>query len=273
MHIDGKAHFQSFMATQLTNKETAENLYAHIVLTYGNDGALALAESIDDEGNHEQLEIKSTEIVYQDLPLNHIVNFTQDNQGPHWLGGKPPAEFQIPENICPGSFQYLGQLSKSDQAFSWLPFDLHLICPIYLDFDLVWLDYTNPLAPVLVNAAEINACSSAYADLKADSYIEFEQVRFRTYQDSEFGYELGSAGLPNWTQYPAIPFCPKTNRVMRLVCQLQSGDSVDTVNTNITPSDDWYAQYFESLNFWGDGDLFVFFEPESKMACYLIQHT
>ena len=60
---------------------------------------------------------------------------------------------------------------------------------------------------------------------------------------------------------------------MRFLCQLQSSDDIKTKETNIKPEDDWYKQYFEKMNFWGDGDLFVFFHPESKIACYMIQNT
>ena len=87
---------------------------------------------------------------------------------------------------------------------------------------------------------------------------------------------MGFSGMPNWIQGSWMPKCPKTNKPMRFLCQLTSSDKVRTEYTNIEMSkagDDFKQSYFKNMNFWGDGDLFVFFEPESKMACYFIQHT
>lgn len=61
---------------------------------------------------------------------------------------------------------------------------------------------------------------------------------------------------------------------MKLLCQLTyDGIDIKTKRTNIQPKDEWYKQYFEKMNFWGDGDLYIFFEPESKIMCFIIQHT
>ena len=87
-----------------------------------------------------------------------------------------------------------------------------------------------------------------------------------------FGYGLGFSDVPNWIQDPDIPVCPKSNRIMMFVCQLQ-GDGVTTKHSNVVAHDEWYEQYYNKLNFWGDGDLYVFFEPTSKVACYIIQNT
>jgi hypothetical protein len=58
---------------------------------------------------------------------------------------------------------------------------------------------------------------------------------------------------------------------MKFLCQLNGG--VTAKRTNVEPKNESYIQYYEELNFWGDGDLFVFFEPTSKVACYFIQNT
>lgn len=60
---------------------------------------------------------------------------------------------------------------------------------------------------------------------------------------------------------------------MKFLCQLTSNSGVETEKTTINPKDDWYKKYFDNMNFWGDGDLYIFFEPESKIACFLIQNT
>lgn len=109
--------------------------------------------------------------------------------------------------------------------------------------------------------------------LKTRNPAEYEQVRFTTKEDSEIGYEIGFSGIPNWIQFSDIPRCPKTQKTMRFLCQVQSNDKITTNKTNIKPVNEWYKKHFESMNFWGDGDLYVFFEPESKIACYIIQKT
>ncbi|QCE40053.1 hypothetical protein [Psychroserpens sp. NJDZ02] len=273
VNLDGKEHCLSFIETQITDKQTAESMYSHIILTYDENNFLEFAESRDEDENNEELIIRDDQIKYRDLRINKIFNFEKAKNGENWIGGNIPSDFLIPKNTCPGSFQYLGKLSKESKAYDWLPFDINLICPIYLDLDKIWLDYSEPNSPKILNIEEVNSLSTAYDDLNADSFIEYEQVRFTTKEDKAIGYEIGFSGIPNWIQYSDIPKCPKTQKTMRFLCQLQSSDEIKTKETNIKPTDEWYKQYFEKMNFWGDGDLFVFFEPESKIACYMIQNT
>ncbi len=273
VNLDGKEHCKSFIETQLTNKETAENRFSHIILTYNDDDFLESAISKDQDGNNKELIIKDDQIKYEDLRINKLLGFEKNENGENWIGGVLPSDFLIPKNSCPGSFQYLGKLSHKSNAFNWLPFDINLICPIYLDLDKIWLDYAEPNAPKILNLEEVNALTTAYDDLKSDSFIEYKQVHFSTNENNEIGFGIGFTGIPNWIQYPDIPRCPKTQKTMRFLCQLQSNDDIQTNKTNIKTVDDWYKKYFEKMNFWGDGDLFVFFEPESKIACYMIQNT
>lgn len=57
---------------------------------------------------------------------------------------------------------------------------------------------------------------------------------------------------------------------MKFLCQLHNGSKMKS--SNIVPESDWNKNYFDELNFCG-GDLYVFFEPVSKVACYFIQYT
>lgn len=96
----------------------------------------------------------------------------------------------------------------------------------------------------------------------------------KTEKETDFA-GIGHTAVPNWIQYPDIPTCPKSNKTMKLLCQLtyDGVDDIKTKLTNVKPEDEWYKQYFENMNFWGDGDLYIFFEPESKVMCFIIQHT
>lgn len=135
VNLDGKEHCLSFIETQITDKQTAESMYSHIILTYDENNLLEIAESKDEDGNDKELIIKDDQIKYRDLRINKVFNFEKTENGENWLGGSIPSDFSIPINNCPGSFQYLGKLSKESKAFDWLPFDINLICPIYLDLD------------------------------------------------------------------------------------------------------------------------------------------
>lgn len=58
---------------------------------------------------------------------------------------------------------------------------------------------------------------------------------------------------------------------MRFLCQINEG--VTTKYSNVIPKNEYYRNYYEKLNFWGDGDLFVFIEPVERTVCYFIQNT
>ncbi len=272
-NVDGKEHYLSFIETQITDKETAENFFSHSILTYNENGYLEYAESKNQDGDVRELPIRDNKIKYRNLRINKLYNFQQKKNGKNWLGGKTPTNFLIPDNTCPGSFQYLGKVSANNKAFNWLPFDINLICPIFLNFDKIWLDYSEPNAPKIFNSEEVNSLSKFYDDIKPSSFIEYEQVNFDINPVTEIRFGIGFTGIPSWIQFSDIPKCPKTQKTMRFLCQLQDSDNIKTKRTNIKPVNDWYKRYFEKMTFWGDGELFVFFEPESKIACYMIQNS
>lgn len=177
----------------------------------------------------------------------------------------------MPDNKCVVPFQYLGYIDNQDKNFSWLPFKIHLTCPIYLNIGNVFLDYTNQNKPTIINREEVKNADTSYDDdLNQNSEIVFNEMKISFIEDVEFSV-TGHSGIPNWIQYPDIPICPKSKKRMKFLCQLNGG--VTAKRTNVEPKDEWYRHYYEELNFWGDGDLFVFFEPTSKVACYFIQNT
>jgi hypothetical protein len=208
----------------------------------------------------------------------HQLEFVQDDLGLHQLGGDIPSEFTIPENEFLGGFQYLGFINNADKYFEWLPFPLHLICPIFTDFDYVFLDYENPNAPKLIYPADTGTITSAYDELTKDSYIIYNKANFSLQlfdgvnDDNEFDV-IAIAGKPHWTQYSEVPTSPKSKKKMRFVCQLMSNGPITAKDKNFKSDDDYYEKLFTELNFWCDGDLKVFFDPTSKVACYFIQNT
>ena len=78
-----------------------------------------------------------------------------------------------------------------------------------------------------------------------------------------------NAGVPSWVQYSELPNCPKPDKTMKFLCQIQEGPK--TFETNIKIKDHYYNNYIEHMNFTSDGYLYVFFQPESKVACLFTQ--
>lgn len=271
VHLNGDQQCENFIATQITNKATVETLYSGIELVFENDKLIRAYDY--EEGSRKVRELKADEIglEYKEFEENRILQLVEDENGIHQLGGEIPNDFQLPENNCVVPFQYLGFIDNRDKNFSWLPFKVHLICPIYLNIDNIFLDYSNPNNPKIINRDEVEKADTSYDDdLNQTSEIVFNEMKFSFVEEEEFS-GTGHSGLPNWIQYPDIPMCPKSGKRMKFLCQLNGG--VTAKRTNVEPKDEWYRHYYEELNFWGDGDLFVFFEPSSKVACYFIQNT
>lgn len=206
------------------------------------------------------------------------LQFIVNKEGLHQLGGDIPTDFLIPNNEFLGGFQYLGCISNKDKFFEWLPFPLHLISPIFTDFDFLFLDYENPLQPRLIHPTNTTDITSAYEELTKDSYLIYNKERFSVEpfeginEDNEFDV-IAIAGKPHWTQAAVTPSCPKSMMKMKFVCQLMSNGPITTKEKNFQVVNDYNEDLFTELNFWGDGDLKIFFEPESRVACYFIQNT
>lgn len=209
------------------------------------------------------------------------IEFIQNEGGLHQFGGQVPEGFMIPENEFLGGFQYLGKLSRKDKYLDWLPFDLNLICPIFTDFDLVYLDYSNPLKPQLLYPENTHEITSAYDELKTSSEIIYKQQRFslRDFgginEDNEFEtFGVSGKPQPNFDDEPiTVPRCPKTNQKMRFVAQLFSNDHIKFESKNFSSSDEYYEKLFQTLNYWCDGSLMIFIQPSSKVVYYSISNT
>jgi len=271
VHLNGDQQCENFIATQITNRGTVETLYSGIELVFENNKLIRAYDY--EEGNREDRELNADEIglEYKEFEENRILQLVEDKNGLHQLGGEIPNDFQLPDNNCVVAFQYLGFIENRDKNLSWLPFKVHLTCPIYLNIGNVFLDYSNSNKPSIINREEVEKADTAYDDdLNQNSEIVFNEMKFSFVEEEDFS-GTGHSGLPNWIQYPDIPTCPKSGKRMKFLCQLNGG--VTAKRTNAEPKNKWYRRYYEELNFWGDGDLFVFFEPTSKVACYFIQNT
>lgn len=270
-HFNGDQQCENFIATQITNKETILDIDNGIELVFENE---KLVKAYDYEyGDKKKRPLKQDELGFPflDLKPNKYLKLVENENGLHQLGGEIPFDFKLPENKCVVPFQYLGYIEKTEKNFDWLPFKLHLTCPIFLNVGKVFLDYSDNLNPILINREVVErADTSCEKDLKPDSEIIYNEMKFDFVEGFE-GSKNGHAGIPNWIQYPGIPVCPKSGKRMRFLCQLNGG--VSAKKSNVIPHKESWRPYYEQLNFWGDGDLFVFFEPDSRVCCYFIQNT
>ncbi|MCC6413364.1 MAG: hypothetical protein IT270_17005 [Saprospiraceae bacterium] len=270
VRLNGDQQCENFVATQITTKETAKSIYVAMELVYKN-GVLVKAFEYE-EGEKQERDLHPDEVGFP-MPVyepNRILKLVEKPKGRHQLGGELPHDVQFPENNCVVPFQYLGFINNNDPQFHWLPFKVHLMCPIYLNIDVVYLDYNDSQHPKLLNREEIENTGTSYDDLNQHSEIVFEALNFDFVQGLEFA-DNGNAGIPSWIQHPTIPTCPISGKRMKFLCQFSGG--VRVKRTNVVPKNENYRRYFEELDFWGGGYLYVFFEPTSKVACYFIQNT
>lgn len=260
------------------DKFTAEQLEAAMKFEYKN-GVLSKVYSIE-EGTYsdEELRFAGELIKYRDYPLCSHYAFVEDKNGSHQIGGIAPHDFIFPENNTTTPFVYLGFLSNSDPVLNWLPFEkLNLICPIYSKMGVIYLDYTKPNHPKLLNKITDKLIGSEYDGLTSSNILEFESAKtsFARYTLELFYNDeiLGVTGALDSTHKDFNPTCPISGKEMKFLIQLNSSTNVKIKYSDIRLDDQRLLRYFEKLDFWGSGQLNIFIEPTTKVIAYFIQNT
>ncbi len=269
-------HLSNFIISQCITEEFAKLGYNNSRLEF-TDGKLTKYEFIDEGLPTKTLELQP-ELLGLPLPnckpqTPKIISFTEN--GLHQMGGEYPGDFNEPEHNAISPFQYICKVSKQDAFFTWLPFDLHICCPIYLHCVPIFFDYSNPQKPIIININDVNAEHSNYElYINKNSVIVFESAMFNFKESLSFynadGNTYGHCGLPYYSQPNPLPKSPKTGRLIPFVCQLQGGVKMKTCDVKVT--DDYYKKDLEALNFWGDASLMVYIEPETNIVCCLISN-
>lgn len=59
---------------------------------------------------------------------------------------------------------------------------------------------------------------------------------------------------------------------MRFICQLGSFGNIKATHSNVEPEEGMEG-YFQKLNFWCDGNIYIYIEPTTKTICYTMQNT
>jgi len=260
--INGDEDCEAFLRTNRISEENAKKLDVSFELVYHENKLIEIYER-----TNVRLPHSPDGLEYKEYPIHQILRISCNQNGKHQLGGKLPSEMNFPENNCKVPFQYLGYINHLDENFDWLESTIHLMCPIYLNIDKVFLDYSNSSKPILLNKNEVEICGTVYDGLNEKTIVEFESRKFDLIPSDE--YSWGQSGAPLFLQSTNIPKCPKSGKFMRFLCQMSGGTSV----SNAKLKEDYLNKYVGDLNFWGDGNLYVFVEPNEKTICYFIQIT
>ncbi|MCT8335856.1 hypothetical protein NUH30_19370 [Leptospira sp. 85282-16] len=196
----------------------------------------------------------------------------KDNEGNHSIGGRKPDEFILP-NDANVKFIYLGTLDGSDEYFTWLGIEkLNLCYPIFEGFFELYLDYTEPNRPKLLNPEEINE-NRIELDSTGFEKLYYTETKFKKVNNVNMDNLQAKpenfllCGVPLWYQYPEIPTCPKTGKLMNYVTTLNSDREI-----NLENRDEIENPPYEKYLIFGDyGNLFIFYQPDSKILYLKMQ--
>lgn len=222
---------------------------------------------------------KEVERIKIPLPIDDWIDrelffLVRDPNGLHNIGGDCPPDFILPQHDdLNTSFIYVGSIATTDERFGWINLPrLDLAYPIYECNSGVYLDYSDPKRPVVLNPETFDD-SWFDESTKGTEKVRFNEQKFSVSHDIELSSydesadEILLCGVPLWYQAPEIPTCPKTGEVMSYVCTLNSNNSLglkDSMGIENLPFGDY-------LIFGDHGSLYVFYHPESKVLYLNIQ--
>lgn len=203
-----------------------------------------------------------------------IFFLTKDEKGIHTIGGPKPPSFVLPHHeALKSNFIYIGALDTSDPKFQWINLEkLHLTYPVYEGAFEVFLDYQDPNAPVILNP-ETFIYSWMDDEVKGVEKVQYTSQNYKVVDEIDFEeFEKDSkndllCGVPLWYQYPDIPTCPKNGKVMQFVATINSDFGLKVENEDEVKN----IPFGNYLVFGDEGHLFVFYEPESKTLCMIVQ--
>lgn len=223
--------------------------------------------------------IIETEYLSVKLPIldwvdREVFFLHKDLNGKHKIGGDIPVDFTLPKHeLLKTPFIYIASIDTSDNMFNWIDIPtLEIVYPMFECNFGVFLDYTNPKKPEIMNPVSFD--DSWYDNsIKGVEKVIFKEQRFSTKTNFDFinlEEEEGNnllCGVPLWYQAPDIPICPKSGEVMRFVCTIDTDRSIGLKNEEGIEN----LPFANYLNFGDHGHLYVFFHPLSKVMYLNIQ--
>jgi hypothetical protein len=220
-----------------------------------------------------------------DLKVDSDRRPEDDDDLPNRLGGSVPKGFKIPETRNPVGLQYIATLTPNGPFLPFLTHPLHVVYPLFVKghFFRLSLDYSDPMAPVFVDQDgfedAIRLHDLDYSGLKNPSGITYGADALDVVLATPYDYDthvfdkLGRSGTPAWINSPRVVECPKSGKPMEFVVQFESTDWLLTSMAPFDGMDPDIVDRFETLNFWDDGVLYVFYAPETKIMTAFIETT
>lgn len=216
----------------------------------------------------KELKWQNVNLPISDWTDHKVFLLEKDPKGAHRIGGSIPQELILPEHPeLTTMFQYIGTLDCTDPYFNWLNMEkLHVVFPVNECYGGIYLDYSNPSKPQLIE--DLTNPDDWYESTDEGIQIEYSQVNFKTtnvLDVSKFNNrDALLCGVPLWYQFPHVPKCPITNEPMRFICSIESDKDIRVVNKERERDD---ILIFEDM-----GHLMLFYHPVTKILFANVEH-
>ncbi len=200
-------------------------------------------------------------------------------KGINSIGGKASSDISIPK-LETSPIIYFGCISKNEAQLPSIDFDLHLVCPLFIDLQSpVFFDYSDPKRPQLIRNNVPSNFAQLFDDIPNNASIEYKQMNFcfdtlpsvkmkiGVHDIDVIPGEIGHSGVPNWIHEENWPNCPVSGKKMEFLFQLGDIEDCETIDGQDILDKEFIDPY---LHF-GHGYLYIFHEPTSNTVAYLNQ--
>jgi len=250
-----KDYVMDMLITQNIQKLYEPEEYGGIEMKFSNNELIEIL-GFDDLGNKYNIDLSILKFkLNPDFGLSKKrLNLIPTKRGNFDLFGKFDQSIIIPEMKGDYTVNYIGKISN--KLVNWLPFEeIYFFCPEFLK-GVLYVDYSNPLYPKYLNNEVIEKVNFP----KKNRFIlkEFNKVSFNIQLEVNDSETLGLIGVPSWIQNPEIPKCPKTNKPMKFIIQLDASEYKYQLGKTENDFD------YEPI-------IYIFMEPKSKIIAYVLQ--
>jgi hypothetical protein len=207
----------------------------------------------------KKLEWENIKLPLEDWIEHKVFLLEKDPNGAHRIGGTKPKDLVLSTHPALASpFQYIGTLDCTDPFFNWIDMEkLHIVFPIYELNAGIYLDYSNPTQPKIIEPVE-------FFDESYEEYLaEYEQVNFNTTSVLDVNKYMNEnallCGVPLWYQFPHVPKCPISKKPMRFICSIKSDKNIKVIDNGELPARE------DCLIFGDMSHLMLFYNPDTKI--------
>lgn len=271
-----KENLRNFIINHAVDKEGFEffkNSQSAVEMQIQGNKILKIYECSMNNKSQETKELKAENI---DLPVDrwedhHIFTLEKSTRGNHTIGGEKPKELVMPNvKHMKSCFQYIGKIDGSDKNFKWIgEKEIHIIYPLFEYVEGLFLDYTNPNEPNVLNPEVFKGELYVDKDLGKLDNVHLTKTFFVTNSSPkpQGDNESYLCGVPIWLQEPIYPKCPKTGELMKFLCTISSDKEIPLLGNKKV------VEEFCNLIFGDYGYLYVFYHSDSKIMYLEWQST